>query len=660
MNKLSTQTSPYLLQHKNNPVDWYPWGEEALLKAKSENKLLLISIGYSSCHWCHVMEHESFENKEVAEVMNRHFVNIKIDREERPDIDAVYMEAVQLMTGRGGWPLNCFALPDGKPIYGGTYFPKHAWKSLLLQLADLWKNEKDRALQYADELTKGISQQPIVASKDARTDYQALLRHTLQKWKPRLDNVEGGPNRAPKFPLPSDYVFLMREAFRTDDDSLKQHVFLTLEKMAFGGIFDQAGGGFARYSVDERWKVPHFEKMLYDNAQLIALYAEAFRMQPEPLYKEVCYQTLQWLLSEMKQEQGGFFAALDADSEGEEGKFYVWKEEELKAVLGKDYSFAKTYYNVNEEGYWEHGNYILLRTQSDENVAQKLKVQVSEVKKRAEAVREKLMAARSKRIRPGLDNKVLLSWNAQLIAAFCEAYWAFGDEVWLHEAEATVQFIEKHLKHSPHTYYHVCTQGKAHIEAFADDYAFYASATLKLFQCTANPSYLALSQTCIETLMKQFASDQSPLFYYTSVAAEPLISRRTEYMDNVIPAANSEAALVLFLLSRINGNTAYHDRAIQMLKAVMQAISDYGSAFSNWCKLAQWLCSDFTEVIFTGAKAKQAAERHQRHYAPFSMLLWSETPNEISIFHQRFDVSGKTMQYVCRNGVCNLPKVWKE
>jgi uncharacterized protein YyaL (SSP411 family) len=361
-NALINETSPYLLQHAHNPVDWHAWGDDALQMAKNQNKLLLISIGYSACHWCHVMEHESFEDEAVAKVMNRLFVNIKVDREERPDIDQVYMTAVQLMTGRGGWPLNCIALPDGRPLYGGTYFPKAQWLKIIQDVAKLWDTDPEKALEYATELTRSVQQSDLIpALKKEATFNKGMLREIVEEWRPHMDNEEGGPNRSPKFPMPANYQFLLRQAHLSNDKKLMNHVHLTLRKMAWGGIYDQIGGGFARYSVDEIWKVPHFEKMLYDNAQLVSLYAEAFQASGNVLYKEVVEQTLAFIAREMTSAEGAFYSALDADSEGEEGKFYVWTEAELTELLGEEFAWVKDYYNINAQGYWEHENFILLR-----------------------------------------------------------------------------------------------------------------------------------------------------------------------------------------------------------------------------------------------------------------------------------------------------------
>ena len=371
-NALVNETSPYLLQHANNPVDWYPWNEETLAKAQKEGKLVIISIGYSACHWCHVMEHESFEDEQVAQVMNERFINIKVDREERPDIDQVYMNAVQLMQQRGGWPLNCIALPDGRPVWGGTYFTKAQWIEQINQVANFYEQRPQEMLDYAQKLAKGIQQSELVSYNKEKPNFSWQdLENTLEPWSKQFDYKEGGTKRAPKFPIPNNYLFLMRYAHLKQDNKLSEYVQLTLDKMAWGGIYDQVGGGFARYSTDKLWKVPHFEKMLYDNAQLVSLYSEAYTCYAKEMYKDIVEQTLAFVERELNHDNGAFYSALDADSEGLEGKFYVWKKEELKSLLGQDYPLFAKYYNINHKGYWEEGNYILVKDQNDGDFCKK-------------------------------------------------------------------------------------------------------------------------------------------------------------------------------------------------------------------------------------------------------------------------------------------------
>ncbi|MBA3285971.1 MAG: thioredoxin domain-containing protein, partial [Nitrosopumilus sp.] len=404
-NHLINESSPYLLQHAHNPVNWYPWGQEALDKAKKENKLIIISIGYDACHWCHVMEHESFEDTTVAKFMNENFISIKIDREERPDIDQVYMNAVQLLTGSGGWPLNVIALPDERPIHGGTYFPKSQWLSMLKQVSEFVTKNPEKAEQQAKALTEGIRRSEVVNSIAQNSEFKIDDLNTIfSNWKNNIDFTNGGYNRAPKFPLPVGYQFLLHYNYLTKGKDALSAVTTTLDKMAEGGIYDQVGGGFARYSTDAYWKVPHFEKMLYDNAQLVSLYASAYQLTKEPLYKLIVYETLDFVERELTSQEGSFYSSLDADSEGEEGKFYVWKKEELKKILGNDEPLIMDYYNVTDKGNWENRNNILFRTSSDKKIAENYKITEAELSKRISASKKIMLKERSKKIRPALDD----------------------------------------------------------------------------------------------------------------------------------------------------------------------------------------------------------------------------------------------------------------
>ena len=440
-NDLIHETSPYLLQHAHNPVNWMPWGDKALKKAEAGNKLMLVSVGYAACHWCHVMEHESFEDSTVAAMMNEHFVCIKVDREERPDVDQIYMDAVQLMTGSGGWPLNCVTLPDGRPIWGGTYFPKENWVNILQQLADLWQNKPEEAYGYAERLTHAVKQMDaIVPVENPQPFVWTDIDSVLDPWKPSFDMVEGGRNRAPKFPLPNNWLFLMRAEHFRPDPAIAEAVDLTLKKIAWGGIYDHLGGGFARYSVDKYWKVPHFEKMTYDNGQLVSLYAEAFQRKADPLYKRVVYETIEYTDREMTSPEGGFYSSLDADSEGEEGKFYVWTKKEISDVLGDDAGWFCEYYQVTERGNWEHGNNVLIMGKSPVEFATEKGMSEDELLQKLEVAKAKLFETRSKRIRPGLDDKILTSWNALMLKGYVDAYRVFRDDRFLKVALRNANF----------------------------------------------------------------------------------------------------------------------------------------------------------------------------------------------------------------------------
>ncbi|HZY38994.1 MAG TPA: thioredoxin domain-containing protein, partial [Mucilaginibacter sp.] len=489
MNHLANSTSPYLLQHANNPVEWYPWGSEALQKAKDENKLILVSIGYSACHWCHVMEHESFEDEKVAAVMNEYFVCIKVDREERPDVDQIYMGAVQLMSGRGGWPLNCICLPDQRPIYGGTYFKKNDWVGLLFSLADFYKNKPDEAEEYAYRLTKGIQEYESVGLVTEQAEYTKNdLEQIIGNWKKYFDKTEGGLGNAPKFPMPNNWQCLMRYAHLMKDDSVAEQTRLTLHKMAFGGIYDHIGGGFARYSVDGRWHVPHFEKMLYDNAQLLSLYSEAYTWSPDPLYAQIADEIVTFTLRELTSPEFGFYSALDADSEGKEGKFYIFTKTEINEILGDDAGLFCIYYHITDDGNWdEEASNVLFRRETDEKLAGKIGLPVNILNKKIQASRQKVFAARSHRVRPGLDYKILASWNGLMLKGLCDAYRAFDKPQYLEIALKNADFILNNLVDANGRLSRV----KSDKIAFLDDYANVADAFIALYEVTFNEDWLS-------------------------------------------------------------------------------------------------------------------------------------------------------------------------
>ena len=475
-NALINETSPYLLQHAHNPVDWRAWSQDALDEAKEKNKLVLVSIGYSSCHWCHVMEEETFENDSIAQIMNENFVNIKVDREERPDVDQIYMTAVQLMKGNGGWPLNVITLPNGKPLYGGTYHTKEQWKKVLTEISRLYKEDPDKAAQYSDMVAEGIQEVNLIAPSDDFTQLKKeVVFEGIANWKPLWDEVWGGDTRDEKFMLPSNLNFLIDYALLTKDEAALKHVERTLDKIALGGIYDHIGGGFFRYSTDARWKVPHFEKMLYDNAQALSLYSKAYQVFKKPLYKEVILGTIEFLEREMKNPEGGYYAALDADSEGEEGKFYVWTETELKSILGNDFELFAAYYTIEEQAVWENGNYVLHRLMDDTQFLETNSVSKSELEALKSNWKATLMEARKKRTRPRTDDKILTSWNALLINGYVNAYTAIGTNSLLDHAEHILQFIQTH-GYKNNELGHSYKKDSKHIDAFQEDYCLLANA----------------------------------------------------------------------------------------------------------------------------------------------------------------------------------------
>jgi len=653
-NHLINETSPYLLQHAHNPVDWHAWNNETLEKAKRENKLLLISIGYSACHWCHVMEHESFEDEEVAKVMNENFISIKIDREERPDIDQVYMNAVHLMNQRGGWPLNCFALPDGKPFFGGTYFPKQQWLQILSKVSAEYAQNPDKVREYAERLTEGIRQSELISLNTAEPLFKmSELGVLVDTWSKQLDNKEGGGNRAPKFPIPNNYQFLLRYAHQTGNSELLRHVMLTLNKIAFGGIYDQIGGGFARYSTDAIWKVPHFEKMLYDNAQLVSLYSEAFQLAKDPLYKQVVYETLEFVERELMADIGAFYSALDADSDGEEGKFYVWGKEELKTELGNNYELFSDYFNVNQNGLWE-GNYILLRRKSKEDIAKKHNISIEELDKKIVKSKKHLLKIREKRIRPGLDDKSLTSWNALMINGYVDAYSAFNEAKFLTTALKSANFLITTLRREDGGLLHSYKRGRTTINGYLEDYAFTIEAFLALYEVTFDEKWLHISRELMDYAIVHFLDKSSGMFYFTSDLDPPLVARKMEVNDNVIPASNSSIAKSLFILGHYFYDQKYNNMAIQMLNNVKQYMSSYPSGYSNWGMLMLHLTSEFYEVAVVGKNANEIRQELNASYIPNKLYIGAFKNSELPLLENKF-VADKTMIYVCVNRACNLP-----
>ncbi|MEM6967468.1 MAG: thioredoxin domain-containing protein, partial [Bacteroidota bacterium] len=478
-NQLINESSPYLLQHAHNPVDWYPWGEAALAKARAENKMMIISIGYAACHWCHVMEHESFEDTLVSNIMNENFINIKVDREERPDVDDVYMTACQLASGRGcGWPLNAFAMPDGRPVWAGTYFPKEEWTKILNNFIKLKEEKPDDLEQFAQQLEQGIqSQDDIVRNTSNQSFSKGKLNSVASNFLDNMDMKKGGRKGAPKFPMPNNHEFLLSYHYLTNNQKALNAVTTTLDKMAYGGIYDHLGGGFARYSTDADWIVPHFEKMMYDNGQLVSMYAKAFQFTRNPLYRSVISETLEWVRKEMTNSEGAFYSSLDADSEGEEGKFYVWQKEEIDSLLGEELSpMFNEYYEVEKKGNWENGKNILYRKNSSSTLARKFKLSVGDLEGKITQGKTLLLRERKKRIRPGLDDKILTAWNALMLKGYTDAYRALGREAYLNAAVKNANFLIKNMMQEDYRLNRNYKDGKSVINAFLDDYALLIDA----------------------------------------------------------------------------------------------------------------------------------------------------------------------------------------
>lgn len=653
-NELIHESSPYLLQHAHNPVNWMPWRPNSLKKAKDENKLLLISIGYAACHWCHVMEHETFEDESAAQLMNKYFVCIKVDREERPDVDQVYMTAVQLITRRGGWPLNCIAIPDGSPIWGGTYFQKESWMNALEQISVYWIKNPEKTIEYANQLKEGIIQTTIAPVSGKENDLSEQLIHSaVTTWKNNLDFENGGNQGAPKFMIPNNLDFLLRYSHQFDDEQLSRYVERSLQKMAFGGLYDQVGGGFARYSTDNEWKVPHFEKMLYDNAQLISLYSNAYRKYKNPLYRQVVTETIEFLKRELLSPENGFYSSLDADSDGEEGKFYVWQKIELQTILQSDYELFAEVYNINSYGHWEDGNYILIRIKEFAELARKFNISEEQLIDKISGWKQILLEIRSKRNRPGLDDKILTSWNSMTIKGLTDAWKAFGNIEYLNLAKTNARFLKSNLQKNGQLL-HSYKNGESKINGFLEDYAFTIEALISLFEVSGEKEWLDQATILLKSSLKRFFNKEQNFFYFTPSEQTDLITRTIEVHDNVIPSSNSTMAEILFKLGYLSGNIEYIRLSEKMSKKIAGEIENYPSGFSKWLQHILNMKSDYFELAICGENAFQLLHKINRDYLPNILLCAGTNENDLPLLENRF-VKGQTLIYVCQNNACKLP-----
>ena len=652
-NALIQESSPYLLQHAHNPVNWVSWSDEVFTKAKLQNKMVLVSVGYSACHWCHVMEHECFEDEEVAALMNTFFICIKVDREERPDVDQVYMSAVQLMTQKGGWPLNCFTLADGRPIYGGTYFPKEQWMHILKSLQHTFENDREKVEEYAEHLHQGVQNSELITDAKKREQFsEEKLHEMVLRWSRNFDSMEGGDARAPKFPLPNNYEFLLHYGVKYQNDKVSSHVELTLDKIALGGIYDQVGGGFSRYSVDMLWKVPHFEKMLYDNGQLLSLYSEAYKYFKKPLYKRIVYQTIAWLQREMLTKDGAFYSALDADSEGDEGKFYCWNKEDMLNVLGDDYNWVSDFYNLNQRGYWEEEKYIPLRTESDMSFAKKMNWSLEEFELKISKINQQLLDERSHRIRPGTDDKCLTSWNAITIKGLCDAYSAFGEEEFLHLAIKNARWIVQRQITNDGKLFRTYKNGNSTINAFLEDYAHVICAFIELYEVTFDSEWLEKASQLTEITLKEFHDEKSKMFFFTSNSTQ-LIARKMELNDNVLPASNSVMAHNLFRLSHLYYNNEFKLIAEQMLANIYDGMEMYGSGYSNWGSLLLNIVNNYYHVSIMGNESQALNLNLLKNYLP-NVLCAGGNDLKLPVLADK-KIENETIIYVCYDGTCLSP-----
>ena len=655
-NELINETSPYLLQHAHNPVNWNPWGEKALKEAKKEDKLLIVSVGYAACHWCHVMEHESFEDSTVAAIMNEHFVPIKVDREERPDVDDVYMTACELITGRGGWPLNAIALPDGRPIWAGTYFPKDQWMNVLNQFVKLKEEDYDKLVDSADKLTKGVqSTDEIVKVATAETFDESQLPIFNKNIFNVSDYQLGGRLGAPKFPMPSIYEYLLEQYRISKDTELLRTTEVTLKAMANGGIYDQLGGGFARYSVDAEWLVPHFEKMLYDNGQLVSLYSRAYKETYDQQYKAVVEETLEYIAREMTDKSNGFYSALDADSEGEEGKFYVWTAEELKEILGDDYDVFASYYNVTDEGNFE-GHSILNRTLGTKQVAFKHELTTEEVDELIARSKVALLKVREERVRPGLDDKIITSWNGLMISGYVEAYKAFKTPSYKESAVKAMDFILSEQKQENGRLNRNYKEGKSTINGFLDDYALTILACVDVYEITFDKKYLDAADELAQHVIKHFLNPETGMFFYTSDLDPPLVARKTELNDNVIPGSNSAIARALNELGILLYKAEYSAQSRQMLSNMKETLvtNDRTDFSCSWAMLYNEMVHTPYEIAIVGPDAAKLRDEMQSRFLPDALYLGGEDEGDMKLLEGKLQ-EGETYIYVCQNRVCKFP-----
>ena len=660
MNRLARETSPYLLQHADNPVDWFPWGDEAFALAKTHDKPVLLSVGYSACHWCHVMAHESFENPEIAALMNKYFVPVKVDREERPDVDAVYMNAVQALTGAGGWPMTVALTPAGKPFFGGTYYPpddrlgQPGFKRVLTSLADAWKTRRGEVNEAAETLTGQLGAVWIPAVEENLD--RDLATSALETLSGTFDPDHGGFGNAPKFPPHTGLEFLL---LRPEPRALKMAT-VTLDEMAQGGLYDQLGGGFARYSVDEKWLVPHFEKMLYDNAQLVSRYASAYARTQKPLYKRVVEETLAFLQRELQSPEGGFYSALDADSEGEEGKFYVWRAAELDELLGDDAELVKARYGVTPAGNFE-GHSILFIAKLVEALAVQFSLTEDEVAERLEHARTVLFEARKPRVRPGLDDKILCSWNGLMLGALADAGRVLGREDYLETARETARFMRRvFLREGRLT--HTYKAGDAKVVGMLEDYSYFALGLVSLYHATLESEWLLLALTMTETVVDEFHDAQAGGFFST-VAGADLIVRPKDLFDAATPSGNGAAAQLLVTMSRYTSNRAWEALAVDTLKPLQEAMRRYPTGFASLLTAFETLYAPPKEIVIFGERSDARTRALLEVLAsplPHTVLALIESSDDplvarLPFTQERGPVDGEPTAYVCEGGACRLP-----
>lgn len=659
-NRLAKETSPYLLQHAGNPVDWYPWGKEAFGRAKAENKPVLVSIGYAACHWCHVMERESFENAAVAALMNENFINIKVDREERPDVDHIYMDAVQAISGSGGWPLNVFLTPDGKPFYGGTYFPpqrafnRASWTEVLQAIAHSFETRREEIDQQAQTLTEHLqASNAFGLSGGEGHSNEAQMAQAFANVMKAADKEWGGFGRAPKFPQTFTINFLLAYGHLAKNGEAVAQALLSLDKMMQGGIYDHIGGGFARYSTDGEWLAPHFEKMLYDNALLVMAYADAYALTKNEAYREVIEETLAFVERELLHADGGFFSALDADSEGEEGKFYVWDEVEVKTVLGGEAQIFCDYFDIKPGGNWEGKSIprtkVPLKRFAVENglEGEALSALIADGK-------QKLLTARSKRVRPQLDDKILLNWNALMNAAYSKAFAVTGNEHYKSIAEQNMRFLLSAFG-KPDGLHHSWKNGQAKHPPFLDDYAFLIAALIELAQVTADYSYLDKAAALTEATLKNYADAEGPFFFYTAQGQTDILLRKKEIYDGATPSGNSVMAYNLYRLSVLLDKPGWRQRAEEAVAATAEVAIKYPTSFGVWLALLYERINGTAEIVISGTEFETFLAQLQRAFVPHKLIMASPDENNNYPLLAGKKATQKTLVFLCKNYACQTP-----
>ncbi|MEJ8817847.1 thioredoxin domain-containing protein [Lacibacter sp. H407] len=667
-NRLAQENSPYLLQHAHNPVDWFPWGNEALQKAIAEDKPILVSIGYSSCHWCHVMERESFEDEATAAIMNRHFVNIKIDREERPDLDHIYMDAVQAMTGSGGWPLNVFLTPDLKPFYGGTYFPpvkaynRSSWKEVLYGVANAFTERRDEINSQADELlqhlqnansfgtqkviTLDFPNEELFVKKQGELMFENSMKSADKTW--------GGFGGAPKFPQTFTISWLLQYAYFSNNNEALKQACLSLDKMIQGGIYDHAGGGFSRYSTDTEWLAPHFEKMLYDNALLVIVLSDAYKLTKQPHYKRAIEETLQFIEREMTSPENGFYSALDADSEGVEGKYYTWLKEEVDAVLQNDAELFCKFYDVTAHGNWEQVN-ILRTKQTATDFCNENGLELSAFEAKMLTCLDQLLAVREKRIRPLLDDKIILGWNALMNSAYSKAFAATGKEEYRKKAISNMQLLLKVFQ-SSEGMWHVYKEGMAKYPAFLDDYAFLIQSLIHLQEITADTGYLEKAKELVAYVTTHFSEEETGYFFFTKANQADIVVRKKEVYDGAVPSGNSVMAVNLHYLGIVYDQPDWRERSTRMLLGLQDAVLRYPGSFGVWAGLFLNQIKGFQELAIVGKEYESKKDEVLSWYQPNLILQSSaEMNSSFPLLFNREPPPGTTFYYLCKGYACLKP-----